>query len=50
MTLLSTVCRFLILAKQVGYLPGSTFSNVANFIELKRFVDMREGLDGFSVL
>ena len=49
MTLLSTVCRFLILAKQVGYLPGSTFSNVANFIELKRFVDRREGLDGFFV-
>jgi hypothetical protein len=50
MTLLSTVCRFLILAKQDGYLPGSTFSNVANFIKLKRFVDRREGLDGFFVL
>jgi len=50
MTLLSTVCRFLIPAKQDGYLPGSTFSNVANFIKLKRFVDRREGLDGFFVL
>lgn len=30
-------------------MPGSTFSNVANFIVLKRFVDRREGLDGFFV-
>ena len=44
MTLLSTVCRFLIPAKQDGYLPGSAFSNVANFMELKRFADRREGL------
>ena len=44
MTLLSTVCRFLIPAKQDGYLPGSTFSNVANFIELKRFVGRWVGL------
>ena len=49
MTLLSTVCCFLILAKQVGYFPGSTFSNVANFIKLKRFAGWREGLDGFFV-
>ena len=44
MTLLSTVCCFFILAKQVGYLLGSTFSNVANFIELKRSAGRREGL------
>ena len=44
MTLLSTVCRFLIPAKQDGYLPGSTFSNVANFVVLKRFAGRREGL------
>ena len=30
-------------------MPGSTLSNVANFIKLKRFVDRREGLDGFFV-
>ena len=41
MTLLSTVCRFLIPAKQDGYLPGSTLSNVANFMELKRFAVRR---------
>ena len=44
MTLLSTVCRFLNPAKQVGYLPGSTLSNVVNFMELKRSADRREGL------
>ena len=44
MTLLSTVCRFLIPAKQVGYLPGSTLSNDTNFIELKRSVDRMEDL------
>ena len=30
-------------------MPGSTFSNVANFIKLKRFAGWREGLDGFFV-
>jgi hypothetical protein len=44
MTLLSTVCRFLIPAKQVGYLPGSTLSNDTSFIELKRSVDRMEDL------
>ena len=47
MAVLSTICRFLILAKHNGYLLSSILSNVANFIEPKRSADRRERRDVF---